>query len=164
MSARYSVGSILFVGALLVSCESPIASRQVPFGDPVAHTVELAPGNAYGVVAQRTVIDDSATWAAVWPSLSSGRYPVVEKPEIDFGTESVLLISMGSRGSGGHRIEVQDVRALEGVLRVFYETWSPGRTCATAAVMTNPTVYLRVPRWYGQIEFLPDARVHNCAD
>jgi len=101
----------------------------------------------------REVVRDSATWRAVWRSVSAYGKPQPEPPQIDF-TSSMLLVAAGPPlGAGDSVIITQAVGDQDGFRAVVMAY----RQCAPADIITAPVHVVRVPRSEGQVRFQEDS-------
>ena len=93
----------------------------------------------------RIVIRDRETWDTVWKRMfAPPSASVPPLPEIDFSREMLVVVSMGSRPSGGYRIIVNSARELR--LRVEVEVLSSSPCGLAPAIMTAPVDIVRIPR------------------
>ena len=65
--------------------------------------------------------------------------------EVDFHRHRVVLVSFGTRPSGGYRLRVESVQQADDRVVVHVTEEQPGARCMAAAVLTNPWVLLRIP-------------------
>lgn len=79
----------------------------------------------------------------------TGRPP----PDVDFTRHRVLLLDAGIRPSAGHAIGVAAVRRAEGATVVEVRRRRPGQGCMSAAVMTRPYAFVRIPAAGGPVRF-----------
>jgi hypothetical protein len=147
--------------AFVASCDVGSPSSPAP-GFPLEFAAFYAPAADYAFPRTELVIRTETEWETLWPTLESRRSPKSGAPTVDFNTETVVLASTGTQGSGGHSIEILEVSTSGTLLRVRVRTTSPGRDCATTAALVNPVVLARVPRWDGEVEFVRSHRVREC--
>ena len=111
----------------------------------------------------RLVVRDDATWQAVWSGLYEGQSRVPPLPAVDFSKEEVLVAALGQRGSGGYSIVFGGAVGDEsGGVDVVVQSRSPGKTCGTPAVITQPVDIAKIPKTAGDIRFVEHASVSDC--
>merc|ERR1712023_554169 len=71
--------------------------------------------------------------------------------EVDFATEMIICICLGTRSSGGYGVEVKSVDDVGGDLIVKYETSSPSGMATMA--LTQPHHIVRVARSDKSVKF-----------
>jgi protease stability complex PrcB-like protein len=83
--------------------------------------------------ARRLIIRDANAWAEFWSELGTGG-----RPEVDFTRNVVVAVAAGQRPTGGYEIRVDQVRQVNGELRVEVVETTPGPNCMTTASLTQP--------------------------
>ena len=83
--------------------------------------------------ARRLIIRDANAWAEFWSELGIGG-----RPEVDFTHNVVVAVAAGQRPSGGYEIRIDQVRQVNGELRVEVVETTPGPNCATSGALTQP--------------------------
>jgi hypothetical protein len=111
---------------------------------------------------QRLVLTDNEEWASTWQRAWSWLSPRPELAAIDFRQETVILVSMGERTSGGYRIEIREVTERGGDLEVTVAELSPGARCVVTEALTQPLAAARVPRVQGEVRFIEVQETVNC--
>ena len=108
----------------------------------------------------RLVVRDSVAWRAVWDRIQAKRSPKVPPPTINFTREMVVLIGLGTRGSTGHSIQVDSIRAREsgGVLEVHITKTRPTSGTEVGMLATAPLDVVRLPRRSGKVRFIEQQR------
>ena len=84
-----------------------------------------------------------------WQALTAG-LTFDGSADVDFGTDRVVLASLGSRPTSGYSAEVQDVRRRAGGVVLEAVELTPGR-CPTLAVVTCPGAIVVIPRSRGVV-------------
>jgi hypothetical protein len=83
-------------------------------------------------------------------------------PAVDFTRETVLLVALGRRSSGGHAVQVDAVtRSGDGAV-VRYVATSPGPGCMATQSLTSPADLVRTPRIAGAVRFERREIVQPC--
>ncbi len=161
-----------FVGvatcALVLGCETPsapkdiaalglrLAAWQPDSGATLAH--EYYSGD---VGAQRTVVANAFTWAAVWAQVYGDNS---SPPAVDFGTDRVLVAALGQHATGGFDIRIDSIAQFEHGTVAYVTTVAPGSSCFTTAALTQPVHILRVPADLAQdVMFEDQVVVHECS-
>ena len=98
---------------------------------------------------QQTVARTPAEWQTLWSRHAPGR----QAPAVDFATNMVIAVFLGSRTSGGYRIEITDVRPDGDSLVVQWAERQPSPGMVAAQVMTAPSYIVTVPRHEGDVRF-----------
>jgi len=98
---------------------------------------------------QQVVARTQEEWTALWQQHAPGR-PV---PSVDFSQRMVVAVFLGSRPSGGYRVEITGVRTENGVMVVEWTERRPDPGQAAAQVMTSPAHIVSVPRHAGEVRF-----------
>jgi hypothetical protein len=107
------------------------------------------------VIRDRAALE--AAWARVFNQVQGNPAPAV-----DFTRESVLLVALGNRSTGGHDVHVEAVsRSGDGAV-VRYSATSPGPGCVTTQGVTSPVDVVRVPRIAGTVRFERRNVVQHC--
>lgn len=73
------------------------------------------------------------------------RYSSQAPKSVDFSQNTVLLLDMGQRSSGGYAIRVNKVQEMDGYTQVQVTYVEPGKGCVTNAALSNPYKFIRVP-------------------
>ena len=111
---------------------------------------------------ERIVVRDSASWTALWPRIVGSHSPRPAPPTVDFANEMLLVVSMGTRSSGGYVIAIDSVTAAADSVRVVVREQSPGPRCGTTAALSAPVALARVERSNLPIAFSTREVVRDC--
>lgn len=111
---------------------------------------------------RRIVVADPASWAAEWAQIHVSMQPVPALPGIDFATSVVVIAGMGARGSGGHEVLVEQVRARDGALFVEVRERSPASSCLVTGALTSPVHVVQVPREGTTASFTIRRETYSC--
>ena len=112
---------------------------------------------------ERLVVRDSATWADLWPRIIGSHSPRPVLPAVRFATEMLLVVSMGTRGSGGYLIAIDSVAAVGDTIRVIVREQSPGQRCGTPAVLSAAVALARIERTGQPVTFTTREVVRECS-
>lgn len=163
---------ILLAGAMMsAGCQSatigasvaeiPSTAIDEAFGDAGVRRVVHAYYSGFDRPV-RAVIRDNDSWRAAWTTLYIGMSPAVVPPSIDFSRSTVILVALGSRGSGGYDITVSRVARDGGVLYVQVTSTSPGDRCGVTLAITQPVDAVVVPHTVNRVVFVETSRVFQC--
>lgn len=75
------------------------------------------------------------------------------QPSVNFSTEMVVGVFIGSRPTAGFAAEILGVEARGGATVVRYRQTAPGRDAITAQVITSAYQLVAVPRRTGEVRF-----------
>lgn len=99
--------------------------------------------------AEQVVARTPAEWEALWGRHAPGR----RAPSVDFSTDMVVAVFLGSRPSGGFQVEITGVRPDGDALVVQWAERRPGPGQVAAQVMTAPSHIVAIPRHAGDVKF-----------
>ena len=112
---------------------------------------------------ERIVVRDSATWAGLWPRIVGSHSPRPMLPAVSFATEMLLVVSMGTRGSGGYVIAIDSVATAGDTIRAVVREQSPGARCGTPAVLSAAVALARIERREQPVTFTTREVVRECS-
>lgn len=111
----------------------------------------IAKGDASGQQTSRQVtVRTPAEWQALWKDHS----PDGKMPAVDFNSNMVIGVFLGSRPSAGYGVEIVGVRTQAKDLIVEYIEKQPGRDMMTAQILTEPFHLVAVAKRPGPVRFL----------
>lgn len=110
----------------------------------------------------RLVVQNQAQWEAAWQRLWHNHWPVPATPAVNFETHVVVLAAMGSRATGGFRIQVDEAATRSDHVMVRVIETSPGRQCFTTQAFTEPVDAVKLSRTSLPIRFQTVSTVHEC--
>ena len=111
---------------------------------------------------ERIVVRDSASWAALWPRIVGTHSPRPNPPAVDFTKEMLLVVSMGTRSSGGYVIAIDSMMVAGDSIRVVVREQSPGPRCGTTAALSAPVALARIERSDLPVSFTTREVVKDC--
>lgn len=133
--------------------------------------------DSYGLEkAQQIVVDDQIGYEKLWAELREKSDQAGQPPKIDFTTDIVIAVFAGSRTSGGHSIEIQDVKQKGSTSIVQVRETSPGLNCTSTPSITypyhivsyqvvpagaDPALY-RKPFQSNNVDFVTETKTNNC--
>jgi len=87
-----------------------------------------------------SVARSELAFAAQWAQYA-GNDPL---PQVDFTVESVVLLQLGQRSTGGYAIQPQEITERDGTLRVIAPVSSPGKGTIVTMAFTSPYAFVAV--------------------
>jgi hypothetical protein len=97
----------------------------------------------------QTVARTAAEFAALWKK-HAGDKPA---PAVDFGSQMVVAVFLGTRSSAGYAADITGTRQADGALIVEWQERKPKRGEVSAQVLTSPAVLATVPKFAGTVKF-----------
>ena len=172
---HYSFAAIvlaLLLTSAACSSESPTGPES-PLGEPVTFQKLVEKQNALPVQGnyggydfterKNLVLQNEDDFASFWRVLHSSMTLPPARPTVDFSENVVVVVMQGTKPTGGYSIEVKDVTANEGSLRVNVEATSPGTTCVVSLATTSPYQIGELTRpATGKVEFNTEEAVREC--
>ena len=135
---------------LLICCGALLGAAQSTF-------TSVAKGDMSGQrEAKQVIVRTPAEWAMLWKDHS----PKDKLPAVDFTTNMVVGIFLGTKPSAGHGVEIVGVRTQDKDLIVEYVQKQPGRGVMAAQILIEPYHLVSVPKHPGTVRFLhvPETR------
>jgi hypothetical protein len=99
--------------------------------------------------ARQVVVRTAAEWTALWKTHNFDK----PAPHVDFDSEMVVGVFMGSRPTAGYSVMITSVSERDGALVVGYSERSPRPGAMTAQVLTFPYHLVAVPKRAGNVTF-----------
>ena len=137
-------------GAATLALASTLACG--PGHDPAEVPPQVIPPRAVasGPYGPRTpvarLVQDADEVRAVWPTTPADL-------DVDFERESLVLVALGERPTGGYAVEIREVLAGGGALHVRYVEVRPGARCFVTQAVTYPYAAVAIPRFDGPATF-----------
>lgn len=102
---------------------------------------------AVGVERQSfRLVRDEAELRSLWNQLHGAQLNPPPLPRVDFARETLLVVLMGQRPSGGYAVEVQGVTLEGGDLFLDVSLREPAAGAVTTSALTSPWALVRVLR------------------
>ena len=101
------------------------------------------------VVARQVTIRDQDAWNALWQEHAAAR----PRPNVDFSSEMVVGVFLGTRPTAGFATEIVGYRVVDADVVIQYRESAPPRGAITAQVLTSPFHLVVVPRRPGAVTF-----------
>jgi hypothetical protein len=110
--------------------------------------VDKGPMSAIDTARQVTV-RTPAEFTTLWKSHAADR----KMPDVDFNSNMVVGIFLGSRPTAGFGVEIVSAQPDGGALVVKYKETRPSRDAISAQVITTPFHLVAVPKFEGTVRF-----------
>ncbi|HEX8424003.1 MAG TPA: DUF885 family protein, partial [Pyrinomonadaceae bacterium] len=88
------------------------------------------------------LITNESDWRRVWETIGGGH----RQPEINFNSRACVVVYGGQKPTGGHSIEIAEIRRDGTVLAVKVWERRPAFGDVTTQVITSPFVAVSIPR------------------
>lgn len=99
----------------------------------------LAAGSQSAVrVPVAVTIESQAGLEEVWSAIHANQLSPPEAPEVDFGSETVIVLILGERSSAGYSVRAARIALQNNAVDVRVEVTRPGPDVMTATVLTSP--------------------------
>jgi len=149
--------SIVLLMVVSLSC-----GTSSPPGGPPVDLVRLYRGTWDDDAPARLVIRTSDAWASAWTRQNWGLSPPPLLPPVDFTVDMVLVAALGRRNTGGYEASISVSTSEEADLRAEVVESEPGVGCVTTAVITRPSVAVRLVRSDGEVRFVDSVESVEC--
>jgi hypothetical protein len=114
----------------------------------------LSQGNFSGIQSpSELVITNGTQWAEVWTKHSAQRTPKEEPPAVDFEKETVLFVALGSKPTGGHKVEIAEVRQAGDKTEVLVKIRAPRPGGFSIQALTAPYQAVAIRKVTGPVKF-----------
>lgn len=147
-------------GAQNPGAQNPGARESAWVPDPAA-TLASEYYSGFDEQTQR-VIGSAADWVLAWTQLYRRLQPKPGIPDVDFGTQRVIIVGLGTKSSGGYAVRLDSLVTFENGTKVFTTAEVPGNRCGVTAALTQPVFAVRVPVPAEPVTFEQQTVVHNC--
>ena len=135
----------------LATCHDPTApsdleqlEKRITARTPDSAAILLRASNSGFPGRTHVVVVDSVTWHSLWAQALRGLQPAPPAPPVDFSTNWVVGIAVGSFPQS-FSIRLDSLVTHEHGT-VAYSTQSvPGETCIVPAIVTSPVTFVRAP-------------------
>ncbi len=117
---------------------------------PTPAIVTIARGEFSGITDLREVLVRApAEWNALWKAHGASQ----AVPAVDFSTERVAAVFLGTRPTGGFRVEITGARREADMLVIEYVERRPDPADILTQVVTSPFHIVKIPRHNGTVRF-----------
>lgn len=134
---------------LLMACGDAPPVVDDPPPDPPAVTTDVtvvatSQQSSWEEVLE-VVLTSADDWAAAWNHLHDGVAPPPPIPDVDFTTQRVVIVTAGSRPSGGFGLRHERTAIAGDTLMLDVTLTVPDPTCMTTMALTSPALALAIP-------------------
>lgn len=133
---------------LLSSCSSSSTiNKQTMIISQDTITFETLAEDFYGGMTDSKfiVIKDETTLNEIYKLINKSKSPGIKIPIINFEKETVLVLFLGEKTSGGHSISVEQILDENEKLIVKYKVTLPKLGEMVTTVMTQPYYIIKIP-------------------
>ena len=74
----------------------------------------------------------------------------------------VVVVHLGTRPSGGYRVDINKVGDKEGILEIYFTETIPGDNCFTAEILTQPHHMISVTKSTSILRFIGTKKTVSC--
>lgn len=99
------------------------------------------------------VVTNKADWEALWGRHESRVEPKAKVPVVDFAKETVVVVALGRKNSGGHAVEITEVRNTGDGVEVLFKTKTPKPGGLSIQALTAPIHIVAAPKLEGKVSF-----------
>ncbi|MGN8226648.1 hypothetical protein [Gracilimonas sp. BCB1] len=136
VNSRNSFYGLLLAMVFLSGCIGMLGDEPLPELEIV--TIEKA-YNGYNTDAPiEMVIKNQGDYEEIWGRIFKSRQPFPQPPQIDFERQTLIMIMLDLKYSGGY--EITDLEAVRGsdYISIRYREEHPGKYCGVTEVLTKP--------------------------
>lgn len=124
----------------LAACKSSKESANKPNIEQSFISFERMKAGEYcGVSEERQVlITSQEAWEKLWNEIHKNVLPKPELAPVDFSHQWVVACFLGTKNSGGHKIEIQHIELKAEQLLIQAKAYAPGKNCMATMALTQP--------------------------
>jgi len=138
--------TLVFVAAAIAAPLAALAPARPAVAAIPFTTIEKGFFSGWPNGAAEVVIQRQRVWLAVWNDHVSNQFPKPPAPAVDFATETVYAVFMGTQFPSGHEIEITSIESNGSQIDVFLTETSPSPNCITIPVFNQPYHLVRLPK------------------
>lgn len=94
-------------------------------------------------VARR--IADPGTWIDAWAALHANKSDPPARPEIDFWSETAVIILLGQRPTGGYEVSVVDIDLSRDPAHIEIDVTLPAAGSVVSQALSTPYLIVAIP-------------------
>ena|SRR5688572_13593175 len=114
----------------------------------------LSQGNFSGIqTPSEIVVTNASQWAEVWTKHSAQRTPKEDAPTVDFEKETVLFVGLGTKPTGGHKVEIAEAHHTGDKTEVLVRIRAPQSGGFSIQALTAPYHAVAIPKVKGPVTF-----------
>src|SRR5687767_7096449 len=103
--------------------------------------------------ATNIVVTNATQWTDIWKTHSAQKQPAKPAPEVNFEKETVLIVALGRKPTGGHSVEIKSVEQSGNKVLVTATTRAPRPGGIQIQALTAPFHIVAVPKLTGEVQF-----------
>ena len=141
---------------LLSSCSSSSTiNKQTMIISQDTITFEILAEDFYGGMTHSKfiVIKDETTLNEIYKLINKSKSPGIKIPIINFEKETVLVLFLGEKSSGGYSIAVEQILDENEKVTVKYKVTLPKLGEMVTTVMTQPYCIIKIPKTLKEVVF-----------
>lgn len=141
---------------LLSSCSSSSTiNKQTMIISQDTITFETLAEDFYGGMTDSKfiVIKEETTLNEIYKLINKSKSPGIKIPIINFEKETVLVLFLGEKSSGGHSISVEQILDENEKVTVKYKVTLPKLGEMVTTVMTQPYCIIKIPKTLKEVVF-----------
>ena len=142
-------GAIVLAFAIASLDDARDAPSQGRGAQATTMTVVAGGSNSGVTEPKQVVVRTAAEWNALWKTHAAEE----PAPAIDFSKELVAAVFLGTRPTGGFRVEIIGARLAGEELIVEYEERRPAAGAIVTQALTTPFHIVRVSQHEGPVRF-----------
>ena len=119
----------------------------------VAVIQEWKGANSAREAPKRIVVKDQKGWEEVWSGMKGNESPKPETPKVDFDSQMVIAVFMGTRNTGGYSVKITSVEQ-NGKVTVKVKESSPPPGAIVTTALTSPYHVVVVAKSDKPVEFV----------
>jgi hypothetical protein len=96
--------------------------------------------------AKKEVIKDRVAWEKLWTEHGKTTKNAPPAPHVDFSKEMVIVVTMGTKRTGGYSVEIVGVQPEGKKLQVTFKQTSPPPGAMTIQALTAPFHFVAAPK------------------
>lgn len=151
---------LLFISSIiLISCSStkPLeSSKHIEF-----KSIAKNSNSGFETLTEQTInnaTDFEKVWAIAWSHFSDPT-PI---PVVDFKTETIILVALGTRNNGGYQLKINSVHELGNELTINYTETTPNPKCSNTQAIVFPYEFISIPKTSKKVVFKSSEQVGSC--
>lgn len=114
----------------------------------------IAKGNFTGIrEPMQLVVTNASQWSEFWQKHSVQKNSAEEPPVVDFEKETVIFVALGQQRTGGHAIEITDVKRGDAQVEVLVRTRKPMPGGIQLQAISAPFHAVAVSKISGEVKF-----------
>lgn len=151
---------LLFISSIiLISCSStkPLeSSKHIEF-----NSIAKNSNSGFETLTEQT-INNSADFEKAWTTAWSHFSDPTPLPEVNFETETIILVALGARNNGGYQLKINSVHELGNEFTIDYTETTPNPKCTNTQAIVFPYEFISVPKTSKKVVFKNSQQVGNC--